>query len=239
VNPRNCYQNYNVAINCSDRVIYTYLGKLKPNMQNCTYSSAGQLSPLLNDPFYETIGIGTSVWLAGARGHVHSQGTQHASEVERDERGVPVEGAGTLGLTADMKRMQSRYVRAVSLVGYGVSLALGVGIPIPILSPEILARTTVCDREISANIIDYSDVYPNRKPGIVARVTYADLRSGIVEIEGRKVNVSSLSSYSMALEIAEILAAEVRSGRFTVTPPIERLPPKQSMKRLEVREPGR
>jgi len=30
VNPRNCYQNYNVATNSSDRPIYTYMGLLNP-----------------------------------------------------------------------------------------------------------------------------------------------------------------------------------------------------------------
>ena len=69
VNPRNCYQNYNVAINDSDRTLYTYMGRLEPGRRNATYCSAGQLSPLLNDPLYETIGVGTSVWLAGAHGH--------------------------------------------------------------------------------------------------------------------------------------------------------------------------
>jgi uncharacterized protein (DUF39 family) len=45
VNPRNCYQNYNVAVNSSDKPIYSYLGLLKPEMGNIGYSSAGQLSP--------------------------------------------------------------------------------------------------------------------------------------------------------------------------------------------------
>ena len=44
-NPRNCYQNYNVAVNLSDKVIYTYLGMLKPHLGNANYCSAGQLSP--------------------------------------------------------------------------------------------------------------------------------------------------------------------------------------------------
>ena len=106
VNPRNCYQNYNVAVNDSDRPIYTYMGSLEPNRGNASYSSAGQLSPLLNDPCYETIGVGTAVWLAGAHGHVYAEGTQHAGACERTEAGIPKEGAGTLALTADMKQMR-------------------------------------------------------------------------------------------------------------------------------------
>ncbi|MDD5618245.1 MAG: homocysteine biosynthesis protein, partial [Candidatus Omnitrophica bacterium] len=67
-NPRNVYQNYNVAVNLSDRVIYTYMGTLKPHLGNANYCSAGQLSPLLNDPYYKTIGIGTRIFLGGGIG---------------------------------------------------------------------------------------------------------------------------------------------------------------------------
>ena len=37
VNPRNCYQNYNVAINDSEKTIYTYMGTLEPGRKNATY----------------------------------------------------------------------------------------------------------------------------------------------------------------------------------------------------------
>ncbi|MHC4553598.1 MAG: homocysteine biosynthesis protein, partial [Planctomycetota bacterium] len=127
VNPRNCYQNYNVAINCSDKTIYTYMGQLDANMKNANYCSAGQLSPLLNDPLYETIGVGTRIWLAGAHGHIYSEGTQHAGKCERTPNGVPAEGAGTLAVTGDMKQMDAKYARGVSLRGYGISLAMGIG----------------------------------------------------------------------------------------------------------------
>src|SRR5512137_2840992 len=194
VNPRNCYQNYNVAVNGSDRPIYTYLGLLGPGMQNLTYSSAGQLSPLLNDPLYETIGVGTSVWLAGARGIVYSEGTQHAPSCDRGPNDVPTEGAGTLALSGDMKRMRPEYVRGASLRGYGVSLALGVGIPIPVLSPGILERTTVRDSEIFAPVIDYASDYPQRTGRALCKVSYAELRTGEAVILGRKVAVGSMSS---------------------------------------------
>jgi uncharacterized protein (DUF39 family) len=235
VNPRNCYQNYNVAINLSERPLYTYLGLLRPAGENLTYCSAGQLSPLLNDPLYETIGIGTSVWLAGARGHVYAEGTQHAPAAERGPNDVPTEGAGTLGLTADMKGMKSRFVRGVSLAGYGVSLALGVGIPIPILSSGILRRTTVRDRDILAPVVDYSSDYPNRTGKILTRLSYEELKRGEVTVNGRRVEVGSLSSYAMALEIAETLKEEIARGDFLLSRPSRPLPRTQSMKGLAIR----
>lgn len=236
VNPRNCYQNYNVAINTSEKPIYTYLGQLKPNMQNLSYSSAGQLSPLLNDPAYRTIGIGTKVWLAGAQGHVYAEGTQHAPTCERTENGVPAEGAGTLALTADMKKMRPGFARGVSFKGYGVSLSLGVGIPIPILDEEMLKAAAVKDSDIRAQVIDYSHDYPRKTGKVLASVTYEELKSGVVRINGKEIESGSLSSYPKAREIAELLGDEIRRGEFTLVPPIAPLPREQSMKSLEIRE---
>ncbi len=236
VNPRNCYQNYNVAINDSDHTIYTYMGTLEPRRRNANYCSAGQLSPLLNDPFYETIGIGTRVWLAGAHGHVFAEGTQHAGGVQRTEDGVPMEGGGTLALTANMKQMQPEFVRGVSLRGYGVSLALGIGVPIPILNEEILQHTCIRDRDILAPIVDYSSDYPQKTGRVIGYVNYEELKSGVIEVEGKKVAVGSLSSYHTALEIAHLLADEIRRGEFLVTKPFAPLPRDTRMKPLVARE---
>jgi uncharacterized protein (DUF39 family) len=236
LNPRNCYQNYNVAINDSERTIYTYMGTLEPVRKNANYCSAGQLSPLLNDPYYETIGVGTRVWMAGAHGHVYAEGTQHAGGGERTPDGIPKEGAGTLALTADMKQMRQEFVRGVSLRGYGVSLALGIGIPIPILNEDILKRTCVRDREILAPVVDFSTDYPKNTGKVLCHVNYEQLRSGEIEVEGRKVAVGSLSSYYKALEIANLLADEIRRGDFRLAEPISYLPKDTTMKSLVIRE---
>ena len=85
-NVRNAYQNYNVAVNLSDKAIYTYMGILKPRLGNANYCSAGALSPLMNDPLYRTIGIGTRIFLGGGTGFVAWQGTQHNPSAPRTER---------------------------------------------------------------------------------------------------------------------------------------------------------
>ncbi|NQU25695.1 MAG: hypothetical protein HQ567_30780 [Candidatus Nealsonbacteria bacterium] len=236
VNPRNCYQNYNVAINDSDKTIYTYMGCLEPNRKNVNYCSAGQLSPLLNDPFYDTIGVGTKVWLAGARGHVYAEGTQHAGGGARTPEGIPKSGAGTLALTADMKQMKPEFVRGASLRGYGISVGLGVGIPIPILNADVLKRTCIRDRDILAPVVDYSNDYPQNTGNVIGHVSYEQLRTGEIEVEGKKVAVGSLSSYHKALEIANLLADEVRRGDFLLNAPFASLPKDTVMKPLAARE---
>ncbi|MCD5412505.1 MAG: homocysteine biosynthesis protein [Dehalococcoidia bacterium] len=223
-NIRNAYQNYNVGVNLSDRTIYTYMGVLKPDLGNANYSTAGQLSPLLNDPYYKTIGIGTKIFLGGGIGYVAWHGTQHHPDVLRGDNGVPKRGAGTLAVIGDLKQMKAGWLRGVSFLGYGVSLAVGIGIPIPILSEEILYYTAVKDEEIFAPVLDYSEAYPQRKPDILGEVSYAQLKSGKIEVLGKDVPTASLSGYYKALEIANILKEWIGRGEFLLTEPVAPLP---------------
>ena len=223
-NPRNAYQNYNVAVNLSDKTIYTYMGTLKPNFGNANYSSAGQLSPLLNDPYYKTIGLGTKIFLGGGIGFVAWQGTQHNPGVPRSENGVPRRSAGTLAVIGDLKQMNPRWLVGTSMLGYGCTLTVGIGVPIPILSEEILKYTTVTDDDILAAVVDYSQAYPQMKPDILGEVSYAQLKSGKITVQGKEVPTASLSSYPRAVEIANILKEWILSGKFWLTEPVAPLP---------------
>lgn len=224
-NPRNCYQNYNVAVNLSDKTIYTYMGKLKPRMGNANYCSAGQLSPLLNDPCYRTIGIGTRVFLSGTEGYVAWQGTQHNPGVPRLENGTPKAAAGTLALVGDLKQMKSKWLRAVSYTGYGVSLSLAVGVPIPILDEEMMKFVSVTDEDLRAPVVDYSAYYPiGEGVAKLAEVTYAELKSGAVEINGTKVPTGCFSSYALAREVAEHLKQLIRNREFLLSQFVSPLP---------------
>jgi uncharacterized protein (DUF39 family) len=223
-NVRNAYQNYNVAVNLSDKTIYTYMGVLKPKMSNANYSSAGQLSPLFNDPYYKTIGIGTKIFLGGGVGFIAWQGTQFNPNVPRTEKGIPKEGAGTLAVIGDMKQMSPKWLVGTSVLGYGCSLTVGLGVPIPILNEEILQYTMITDEDILAPVIDYADAFPNLKPDILAEVSYAELKSGEIKIKGKDVPTASRSSYPKAVEIATTLKDWIKSGRFSLTEAVETLP---------------
>lgn len=223
-NMRNAYQNYNVAVNLSDRMIYTYMGVLQPKMGNANYCSAGQLSPLLNDPYYKTIGIGTRIFLGGGIGYVVGNGTQHNPNVSRTEKGVPKMPAGTLAVKGDLKMMTPRWLRGTSFTGYGVTLTVGIGIPIPILDEEILRYTLVKDEEIWAQVVDYSESYPQCVPGSLGEVNYKQLKSGKITVQGKEIPTSGLSSYLKAREIATILKEWIATGKFFLTQPVELLP---------------
>lgn len=232
-NPRNAYENYASATNGSDRTIYTYMGILLPNYGNITYCSAGQLSPMLNDPDYRTIGIGTRVFLGGGTGFVAWAGTQHNPTVEKNENGVPVGPSGSLALIGDLKGMNSRYIRGARFYRYGVTLYVGIGVPIPILDEEMAAFTGVSDGEIETYVFDYSEQSRSRKK--LKKVNYQELRSGKVEFKGRMIRTAPLSSYLMSREIAGVLKEMITEGAFTITKPVEELPHQGAAKTLEER----
>jgi len=221
---RNAYQNYNVAVNLSDKVIYTYMGVLQAGLGNANYCSAGQLSPLLNDPYYKTIGVGTRIFLGGGIGYIVGNGTQHNPGVKRTEGGVPKMTAGTLSVSGDLKMMNSKWLRGTSFTGYGVTLTVGIGVPIPILDEEMLRYTMVRDEEIWAQVVDYSEAYPQFIPGSLGEVNYKQLKSGRITVQGKEVPTSGLSSYLKAREIANILKEWIEAGKFFLTKPVELLP---------------
>jgi len=232
-NPRNSYQNYACATNSSDRTIYTYMGVLLPNFGNATYCSAGQLSPLLNDPLYRTIGLGTRIFLGGAAGYVAWEGTQHKPTVERSPGGTPVGPAASLALIGDLKQMDSRFIRGARFHRYGVSLYVGVGIPIPILDEEMAAYTGVADADIVTSIFDYSQQSRSRDP--LGRIDYERLRSGSIKIGEKKVPTAPLSSYKVARRIAQTLKAWITESKFALTEPLQPLPSEGTVLPLDVR----
>lgn len=232
-NPRNSYQNYGIATNTSDRTLHTYMGKLLPRMKNATYSSAGQLSPLLNDPHLDTIGAGTRIFLGGGIGYVAWQGTQFNTQ-KPEKNGVPISGSRTLALIGDMKQMTSKYIRGLDIHGYGTSMAVGVGVPIPILNADIMKNCAISDDQIFANMMDYSITSSSRP--VMQQYSYKELKTGTIEYEGHKIRTSPLSSYRNARAIANELKDWIEKGEFELTVPAFNLPKDSGVKSLEIRE---
>lgn len=210
-NPRNAYQRYNAASNSTDRTLHTYMGMLLPNCGNVTFSGAGVLNPITNDPHFRLIGSGVPAFLGGAPGMVVGEGTQHS----------PAGGFGTLMVTGDLKKMDREYIRAATMYGYGVTMYVGLGIPLPVLDIDVVRSTSVRDEDIKVDVIDYG--IPSRSRPSLREVTYAELRSGAVELRGEEVRTSSLSSYRLARQVASELKEWVEKGSMEVTLPTRKI----------------
>jgi L-aspartate semialdehyde sulfurtransferase len=224
LNFRNCYQRYNCAVNSRDEVIYTYMGKLLPHMRNATYSGAGALNPLMNDPDFETIGIGTRIFLGGAQGYVIGEGTQHEAKSLN----------GTLMVRGDAKKMNTEFLRGATFSRYGTSMYLGLGIPIPILNEGLARKTAIRDEEVFTSVVDYG--VPRRDRPKLAKVSYKELKSGSVTVDGKKIRVSSLSSLKTARKVASTLKEWIENGEFFLSAPVERLPLDSTFKPMKQTE---
>ncbi|MCL2814407.1 MAG: homocysteine biosynthesis protein [Oscillospiraceae bacterium] len=223
-NPRNAYQNYNCAVNLSERTIYTYMGMLRPNMENANYSTSGQLSPLFKDPHFKAIGVGTKIFLGGGVGYVAWNGTQHSPSMLETDGGQMGSAGGTLALIGDLKQMSPKWLLGLSILGYGASLAVGVGVPIPILNEESAYYAALGDRDLYAPVVDYSSAYPSRSGEVLCLVSYADLKSGEITVNGKKVRTAPLSSMPKAREIAATLKSWISENCFLLTQPVKMLP---------------
>ena len=230
-NPRNAYQNYPAAVNASNRIKYTYMGSLLPKMGNANYSTSGELSPLLNDPEMRTIGMGTRIFLGGTTGYVSWYGTQFKTDAEVNEHGVPVSNAATLAVIGDASHMNPSFIKAAYYEKYGVSMFVGIGIPIPVLDEEMAARVMIRNDQITTRILDYGD--PDHPE--LGRANYKELMSGEIQLNHKRIKTSSLSSLYKAREIADILKKQITEGDFLLTEPIELFPRGKGLNSLEIR----
>lgn len=234
-NPRNAYQNYAAATNSTSRIKYTYMGSLLPRMGNITYSTSGELSPLLNDPYLRTIGLGTRIFLGGGEGFVVWNGTQFNTRRERNSMGIPKLPGATLAVLGDARQMSTDFIRSAYYEKYGVSMFVGIGIPIPVLDERMAQSLAISNDQIETTILDYGqENHPS-----MGTVTYAQLASGSVTLsDGKQIKTAPLSSLAKAREIADILADRIRSRKFFLTEPVAMFPKDSFVKPLVHREGG-
>lgn len=221
-NPRGLYQNFIVGVNSGEETIYSYLGPLQPCLGNAVYANPGVIAPLWNDPDLQVVGIGTRLWLGGGIGYIAWEGTQHFPLQKRLENRTPIGPASTVALVGDGKQMDRRWVRGCYLPNYGSALMIGVGVPLPVLNEEVVARASISDQEIVAPVVDFS--IPRRVRPSFGTVSYAQLKSGKITIATQTVRTAPLASIFLANQIAGLLKEQILQGQFSLTSPVADLP---------------
>jgi uncharacterized protein (DUF39 family) len=225
-NPRNLYQNFIVGVNGGDRPLFTYLGPLQPRLGNAVYSNPGAISPLLNDPDLKLIGIGTQIFLGGGIGYIAWEGTQHFPLQKRLPNRTPIGPAATLALIGDAKQMNPKWVRGCYFKNYGPSVMLGVGVPLPVLSEDVVNCCAIQDKDIVAPVVDFS--IPRRVRPTFGLVSYAQLKAGRITIDGKSVRVAPLASIYLSRQVALELKQWIERGEFTLTEPVAPIPTNRS-----------
>jgi uncharacterized protein (DUF39 family) len=119
----------------------------------------------------------------------------------------------------DLKKMSPEWLVGQSIRGYGCSLSVGLGIPIPILNEEMVKYTAVSDEEIFTQVVDYGHDYQEGISKSYGQVSYAELKSGTIMIQGREIQTVPLSSMVRARKIAALLKRSIEKGEFLLGEP--------------------
>ncbi|NJO45311.1 MAG: hypothetical protein HC835_06565 [Oscillatoriales cyanobacterium RM2_1_1] len=221
-NPRNVYQNFIVGVNGGDRPLFTYLGPLQPGLGNAVYANVGAIAPLFNDPDLQLVGVGTRIFLGGGIGYISWEGTQHFPLQKRLANRTPIGPAATLALIGDARQMDPHWVRGCYFKNYGPSLMLGVGIPFPVLREEVVERCAVQDQDIVVPVVDFS--IPRRVKPTFGLVSYGQLKTGTIQIEGKSVRAAPLASVARSRQVAQELKQWIEAGSFLLSEPVAPLP---------------
>jgi uncharacterized protein (DUF39 family) len=134
----------------------------------------------------------------------------------------------------NLKEMSPEYLQAAYYDKYGVSLFVGIGVPIPILDVEMARRVSVNNSQIETSVLDYGTEGTPK----LGQVTYSELQSGTIKIGGQKIRTAPVSSLSKARKIAGELKKWLQNGDFEITKPVQMFPQNTSLKSLKETEAG-
>jgi len=218
-NPRNCYQNYTAVCNSSQKELKTYMGSLLPNLCSVNYAGCGEISPLMNDPYLQTIGIGTRIFFCGGDGYISWEGTQYNFEAERDEKtNLPVKPSATLSITADLRQVSSEWISPVYINGYGVSLYVAIGMAIPVLNLDIARALSIRNKDIITEVFDFATGQT------IGTLNYEQLHENNVVLASKKPVARTMTRIKQAQKITEVLKEKIDRGLFELTQPVRSLP---------------
>jgi len=111
-------------------------------------------------------------------------------EVKTDPQG----GAGTIATIGNLKEMSPEWLVGASMLGL-VSLYVGIASPF-LFSDEEWHATPRSKTKISfTQIYDYSMDYPKGSPKSLGEVTYKELHSGTILLNGKKVATAPLQLF--------------------------------------------
>jgi putative methanogenesis marker 16 metalloprotein len=155
---RHSFKNYSAFVNPGDERVATifHAALFDPSWNGASVSGCGHLNPVQNDPFLETIGVGTRVLLNGAEGFVLGSGTRSSPE------------RPNLSGFADMRNMDPEYMGGF-VTSCGPECVASWAVPIPVTSERIFESIAAPDRSIPLPVMD---VVSRREIG---KATYGDV----------------------------------------------------------------
>lgn len=158
---RNAFKNYLAFVNPGKSAVSTifHTDMMEGDYREMTFCGCGELNPIENDPYLETIGPGTRVLINGAPGMVTGSGTRSTADKPN------------LTGTADMHQMKPEFMGGFS-TGHGPDIITTWAVAVPVLNRDMLVHILKTDEQIPLKVVDVR----NRRP--LHGITYQDVWQG-------------------------------------------------------------
>ncbi|MEB3200980.1 MAG: homocysteine biosynthesis protein [Synechococcaceae cyanobacterium] len=215
---RGVVENGLVAVSTAAGVLRSPFGPLLGPLGNALVSCSGADSIGLAMPGLSLLGPGSPLLVAGAVGWVLGSGSAHQPQPRRLASGHACTPGAVAAVAADLHALDPRWLRACFFEGHGSALLVGVAAPIPLLDATVALQASIGDEALEAPVLDLS--VPRRIKPSLGVVSYGQLHTGFLELEGRRLPAAPAHSPRLAASIAAELISRLEQDRFPL-----RLPP--------------
>ena len=214
---RGIVENGLVALSSAEGVLRTAWGPLLGPFAQALYTCGGADSIGLAMPGLSLLGPGSPVLVGGAIGWVMGGGSAHQPRPRRLPSGHARTPGAVAAICVDLHDLDARWVRACHFEGHGAALLVVIAAPIPLLDEAIAAGAACGDNVLEAPVLDVS--IPRRIKPSFGGVSYAALRAGRIEVDGRRIPVAPSHSPRLAREGAQALLERLVHDRFPLQLP--------------------
>jgi uncharacterized protein (DUF39 family) len=220
-------ENGVVAVSSADGLLPSPYGSLLGPFANALYTAGGAGSIGLAMPGLAQLGPGSPLLVAGAIGWVLGSGSAHQSRPRRLKGGQARTPGAVAAVSVDLHELQDGWLRPCFFEGHGSALLVPIAAPIALLDGVIARQAATGDAQLEAPVLDVA--IPRRIKPSLGSVSYARLKSGEMELEGRRMRSAPAHSPRLAEAIGRELAQRLRDGSFPLRPPLRPLTRRSSL----------
>jgi uncharacterized protein (DUF39 family) len=210
-------ENGIVAASSQPGLCHSPIGPLLGPLTTALYSCGGAGSIGMTSPGLRALGPGSPVLVAGAIGWVLGSGSGHQPQPRRQASGHARSPGAVAAVAVDLHGLDPHWLRPCHFEGHGTGLLVAIAAPVPLLNLTEAAWAATGPEALQAPVLDLA--IPRRVRPALGQVSYAELLTGRVEVQGRRLRCAPAHSPRLATSITERLISLLRAGDFPLRLP--------------------
>lgn len=224
-------ENGIVAVSSAPGLTATALGPLLGPYGSALYGCGGPGSIGLTMPGLAQLGPGSPVLVGGGLGWVVGAGSAHQPGIPRSPLGHALAPGASAAVSVELQSLDPHWVRPCHFEGQGPGLLITVAAPVPLLNLATARQAAAGPELLEAPVLDLA--IPRRLKPSLGRVSYAELLSGSITLNGQRIRCAPACSPRLAEAAAAHLVDELRADRIPLRLPLRPLGSRPTLVPLE------